>query len=78
MARRTADGIVRSFYERDEVDAFAAYCAELDRCYLLPAADFRGRASVSLRVAPCRNNQRLKVNWAAEYEFQARLLAAGP
>jgi hypothetical protein len=23
-------------YSHDEVDAFAAYCAELDRCYFLP------------------------------------------
>jgi hypothetical protein len=28
---------------------------------------------LSLRLAPAANNQRLKVNWAADYEFGAKL-----
>jgi PD-(D/E)XK endonuclease len=34
--RRTRDGLLRRPYSTDEIDAVAAYCAELDRCYLLP------------------------------------------
>ena len=77
-ARRTATGITRRFYDPSEVDAFAAYCADLDRCYLLPIEEFAGRTAAHLRLAPCRNNQQRKVNWAADYEFQAKLRGAGP
>jgi PD-(D/E)XK nuclease superfamily protein len=31
--RRTRNGMVRRVYTDAEVDAFAAYCAELDRCF---------------------------------------------
>jgi PD-(D/E)XK endonuclease len=31
--RRTADGLLKRTYSADEVDAFAAYCAAVDRCY---------------------------------------------
>ena len=34
---------VRTTYTADQVDAVAAYCEELDRCYLLPASLIDGR-----------------------------------
>ena len=38
--RRGPNGTyVRSTYSADEVDAVAAYCPELDRCYLVPIRD---------------------------------------
>jgi hypothetical protein len=72
-SRRTAEGLLRSFYSADEIDAFAAYCRELDICYLLPIELFAGRTQVYLRLRPTRNNQRSLVNWAKEYEFAATL-----
>jgi PD-(D/E)XK endonuclease len=72
-ARRAREGLRRRLYTADEVDAFAAYCAELDRCFFLPFKDFRGRANIQLRLAPSRNNQRLGINWADEYDFAATL-----
>ena len=36
--RRTADGSRRRRYAIGEIDAVAAYCPELDRCFYLPAA----------------------------------------
>jgi hypothetical protein len=33
---------IRTFYTSDEVDAVAAYCEELDQCYLLPMEMFDG------------------------------------
>jgi PD-(D/E)XK endonuclease len=71
--RRTAEGLRRSFYSADEIDAFAAYCRELQICYLLPIELFAGRTQVYLRLRPTRNNQRSLVNWANEYEFDATL-----
>jgi PD-(D/E)XK endonuclease len=59
-------------YSPDQIDALAAYCAELDRCYLLPMS-LATRRAVHLRLAPSRNNQLMGINWAREYEFGATL-----
>ena len=74
-SRRTADGLRRLSYSVEEVDALAAYCATIDRCYLIPAARIAERSEFQLRLAPSRNNQRAGVNWAREYEFAATLSA---
>jgi hypothetical protein len=72
-SRRNADGLLRQFYSADEVDAFAAYCADLRRCYFIPLERFPGRAFIQLRLAAARNNQRLRINWAEDFEFAATL-----
>src|SRR5579884_1608974 len=69
-ARRAAEGLRRLRYLEDEVDAFAAYCPELERCYFL---DFEPQTFVHLRLAPTRNNQAKRIRWARDYEFAARL-----
>lgn len=74
---RTSTGTVRLVYTREEIDALAAYCAELDRCYLLPMAMFAGQKQIQLRLAPARNNQRTGINWAREFEFAATLRRLG-
>jgi PD-(D/E)XK endonuclease len=71
--RRTRDGLIRRHYAPGQVDAFAAYCPELDRCYFLPYDLFPRRSQVQLRVSQSRNNQRLRINWAEDYEFAATL-----
>jgi hypothetical protein len=60
-------------YSTEEIDLIAAYCAELDRCYVLPAHQFGSKRLMHLRLSPSRNNQTAKINSAAEYEFDARL-----
>jgi hypothetical protein len=72
-ARRCSAGLMRRRYTDDEVDAFAAYCAELDKCYFLPMERFGGKATIHLRLSAARNNQVLGVNWASEFEFGATL-----
>jgi PD-(D/E)XK endonuclease len=57
----------------DEVDVIAVYCHDVDQCYLLQLDHFDGRKQFDLRLAPSRNNQRLRVNWASEFEFEATL-----
>ena len=52
--RRTADGLRRRGYGAEEIDAIAAYCPELDRCYYLPGSEWwvESRSScASLRAA---------------------------
>ena len=71
--RRNRDGLVHRSYSRQEIDAIAAYCAELGTCYLLPAELATDRTGVLLRLRPARNNQRSGINWAKDFEFAATL-----
>jgi PD-(D/E)XK endonuclease len=64
---------LRIFYSAEEVDAFAAYCAELKRCYFLPLQCLPERQAIHLRISPTRNNQKLGINWGKRYEFAATL-----
>jgi hypothetical protein len=76
--RRGRNGLIHRGYSQGEIDAIAAYCAELDTCYLLPLSLSVNRAAVQLRLAPTLNNQQRKIHWAKDYEFTARLSALGP
>jgi prevent-host-death family protein len=62
-------GYVKTTYGADKVDAIAAYCHDLGRCYFLLIENFAGKNGVHLRVGPARNNQRASLHWAADYEF---------
>lgn len=70
-SRSSRRGYIRSTYQAGEIDALAAYCADLDRCYLLPVSMVAGKHVVHLRTSPARNNQRASINFAAEYELGA-------
>ena len=63
------EGLRRRGYTIDEIDAIAAYCPELDRCYLLPASWLDGRQTVHLRISPARNGQEAALNWAHVFDF---------
>lgn len=63
------NGYVKTTYSAREVDAIAAYCHDLDRCYLIPIEKVDGCKAVQLRLSPARNNQLAAVNSAADYEF---------
>ena len=76
-SRRGRSGHIRSYYTADEIDAIAAYCADLEQCYLLPITQFEERRAIQLRLAPSRNNQRVGINWAKDYEFAATLRRSG-
>jgi hypothetical protein len=76
-SRRVRDGFLKRRYEPGEVDAFAAYCSELDRCYFIPYELFQRRTNISLRLGPTHNNQARGVNWAKDFEFDAKLSNVG-
>jgi PD-(D/E)XK nuclease superfamily protein len=71
--RRGPNGLTERSYSPEEVDAFAAYCAELDTCYFLPIARFAQHKRIQLRLSPTRNNQKLHIHWASDFEFAATL-----
>ncbi len=70
-SRRSRQGIVRRGYGDGEIDAIAAYCAELGCCYLIPMASLRGQRNVHLRLAPAANGQQRGIRWAARYDFES-------
>jgi prevent-host-death family protein len=67
--RRSAEGYVRRMYTENEIDLVAAYCGDLDRCYLLPQHLVVHRREVWLRVAPPLNSQRACINLAADFDL---------
>ena len=71
-ARRAREGLRRSFYSRDEIDAFAAYCPDTESCYFFSLDDV-GQNEKRLRLGPTRNNQAKGVRWAKDYDFAGRL-----
>jgi hypothetical protein len=77
--RRAREGLRKRTYHADEVDLIAAYCPELDRCFVACVDQFDGRTQLDLRVRPSRNNQQRGINWADDFDFAARLKAlVGP
>jgi PD-(D/E)XK nuclease superfamily protein len=76
-SRRGPNGYIRTHYYAEEIDLIAAYCGDLDACYLLPVEHFDGRSAVQLRLSPAKNNQRHLVNWAVDYRLDATLERLG-
>ena len=70
-SRYTPRGYVRTLYDSTEIDAVGIYCPELERCYLLPIAEFEGQGFAHLRLTRSRNNQERGVRMAAQYELGA-------
>ena len=65
----TPTGYERRYYGEDEIDLVAAYCHELDRCYLLPSTLVAGRRCIQLRLKPPKNGQRACLHHAVDFEF---------
>lgn len=74
-SRRTAEGLRRMCYTADQVDAFAAYSPETERCYFAEFEEVGGRQALNLRLRPSKNNQSAGVRWARDYELGATLRA---
>jgi hypothetical protein len=76
-SRYTPNGYVYSQYDESEVDLFAVYCEELDRCFLLPISVCANRRAIHLRLSPPRNNQRACINLADEFAFEGAVAQLG-
>jgi PD-(D/E)XK endonuclease len=68
-SRRSRERFLRRCYTSQEVDAIAAYCPDLNRCYFLPASVVDGRAELSLRFGSAKNGQEAGIRWAHEFDF---------
>jgi prevent-host-death family protein len=65
----TPSGYERRYYTEDEIDALGVYCAEVDRCYLLPSSMVAGRRAIWLRLNPPLNGQRACLNDASRFHL---------
>jgi prevent-host-death family protein len=75
--RLSSAGCVRTTYGEDEVDLFAVYCGEIDRCFLLPIAVVGGRSQIQLRLTAPRNSQRACINLAEDFAFDGAIAQLG-
>ena len=75
--RLTPKGYVRTTYAAGEIDAIAAYCADVNECFLLPVEDVAGKQVVHLRLAPASNNQELAIKYAAAYKMRGAIAQLG-
>ena len=75
--RRAREGFIRRPYLPGEIDLVAAYCEDLDRCYLLPHELVVDRRELHLRVTPPRNGQRACINLASDFEFPGAIAQLG-
>ena len=51
-----------------QVEAFAAYCPETDKVYLVPIS-ICGTALMTLRLSAPKNGMKTKIRYAKDYEF---------
>ena len=75
--RRSSNGWVHTTYDSSEIDLFAVYCGELDRCFLLPISLFEGTSYVHLRLTPPRNGQQACINLADDFDFVGAIAQLG-
>ena len=68
-SRCTPHGHIRTTYSEHEVDLFAVYCGELDRCFLLPAQLLANKTCIYLRLTAPRNGQQSCINLADRFIF---------
>jgi prevent-host-death family protein len=76
-SRRSRAGHIRSTYSEAEIDLFAVYCGELDRCFLIPIDLVAGKSMLYLRVTPPRNSQRSCINLAEDRSFDGAIAQLG-
>lgn len=57
------NGAHKKMVDKSAIDALCVYCPDTDECYYVRPSDFR--QSVTLRVTPSRNNQKVGVLPAA-------------
>lgn len=52
-------------YDKDQIDYFAIYCPDTEKCYYVKSNDIR--KNLTLRVNPPKNNQSVGVRYAKDY-----------
>jgi hypothetical protein len=75
-AHHSSPKVVQRQYH-GQIDSFGVFCPETAGVYLVPIEAVTTMRVAALRVLPCRNRQRRKIRWAADYEIAEVLVTAG-
>ena len=51
-----------------QIDAFAVYCPQIERVYLVPIEAVQTTIGARLRLEPAKNGQTWNVRWARDFE----------
>lgn len=51
-----------------QIDAFAVYCPQIERVFLVPIEAVRTRIGARLRLDPTKNGQAWNIPWARDFE----------
>ena len=70
-SRHTPHGYVCTTYTAAEIDGFAVYCPDLERCFWVPIAAQAGQGEIHLRVDAPLNHQRGGCRLADSFAFGA-------
>ena len=54
-----------------QIDAFAVYCPQNDKVYLIPIESVKTTIGARLRLEPTKNGQTWNVRWARNFELSA-------
>lgn len=52
-----------------QIDAFAVYCPQIERVYLVPIEVVKTTIGARLRLEPAKNGQTCSVRWARDFEL---------
>ena len=52
-----------------QIDAFAVYCPQIERVYLVPIEAVQTTIGARLRLEPAKNGQTWNVRWARDFEL---------
>lgn len=62
------NGSHRRFYDLSDLDYFAMFCPEVDKCYFVPTEDMLGKTCLKIRINEAKNNQVIGIVMASNYE----------
>ena len=62
------NGTHSRYYNLNDIDIFAVYCPNTDKCYFIHTNEYKNNKCISLRITPAKNNQKTNVLFAKEFE----------
>ena len=62
------NGTHTRYYNLEDIDVFAIYCPDTDKCYFIHVDEYKNHKCVTLRVEPAKNNQTTNVLLAEDFE----------
>ena len=62
------NGTHTKYYNLNDIDIFAVYCPDTDKCYFIRTDEYKDHKCVTLRIEPTKNNQKTHILLAKDFE----------